>query len=107
MKQIHDVFVRAYAVAANQEENSKRKSGTASSDPKWPQYALVLDTETRITPDQSLTFGVFRMCELKAEKYVVTREGIFYADDLPEKERKILEDYARTAVPDFKAFPPE
>jgi hypothetical protein len=107
MKQIHDVFVRAYAVAANQEENSKRKSGKASSDPKWPQYALVLDTETRITPDQSLTFGVFRICELKAEKYVVTRQGIFYADDLPAKERKILEDYARRAVPDVKTFPPD
>jgi hypothetical protein len=106
MNQIHDVFVRAYAVAANQERNPKRKASKAT-DPKWQQYALILDTETRITPDQSLTFGVFRICELKDEKYVVTREGIFYADELPAKERKILEDYARTAVHDVRTFPPE
>jgi hypothetical protein len=47
------------------------------------------------------------MCELKAGKYTVTREGIFYADDLPAKEREIMEEYARTAVADVKVFPPE
>lgn len=106
MNQIHDVFVRAYAVATNQKQNSKRKASKAA-DPKWAKHALVIDTETRITPDQSLTFGVFRLCELKNDKYVVMREGIFYADDLPAKEREIIEQYARTAVPDVKTFPPE
>ena len=53
------------------------------------------------------SFGVFRLCELKNDKYVVVREGLFYADDLPARERKIIETYARTAVADVKAFPPE
>jgi hypothetical protein len=106
MNQTHDIFVRAYAVPADREQKTKRK-GSKRDDPKWPQYALVLDTETRTTPDQTLTFGVFRLCELKNDKYVVTREGIFYADDLPASERKIVENYARTAVPDVKTFPPE
>src|ERR1700739_3977260 len=106
MNEIHDIFVRSYAVSGDQEHKTKRNA-RKSSDPKWAHYALIIDTETRITPDQSLTFGVFRLCELKHDKYVVVREGLFYADDLPARERKIIETYARTAVPDVKAFPPE
>jgi len=112
MAETHDVFVRAYAVPKKQENNKENKSEQKSNsksdnNPKWPQYALIFDTETRITPDQSLTFGVFRLCELKKQKYNVTREGLFFADDLPAKDRKVLEDYARTAIADVKSFPPE
>jgi hypothetical protein len=106
MNQIHDIFVRAYAVAADAEKKSKSKK-SKPDDPRWPKYALILDTETRVTPDQSLTFGVFRLCELRNDKYIVIREGLFYADDLPEHERKIIATYARNATPDAKAFPPE
>jgi hypothetical protein len=105
MTQIHDIFVRAYAIAAN-EDNKPRKSNSVDAQ-KWPRHALVFDTETRITADQSLTFGVFRLCELENDKYKVTREGIFYADDLPVKDRKVLLEYARTAVSDVGTFPPE
>ena len=35
---------------------------------KWPDHTLVFDAETRITPDQSLTFGVYRLCTLKNDK---------------------------------------
>jgi hypothetical protein len=57
--------------------------------PKWPGHALVFDTETRITADQSLTFGVYRLCKLVADSYTVTEEGIFYADDLPAQDREL------------------
>ena len=50
---------------------------------KWPKEALIFDTESRITPDQSLTFGVYRRCELVNDNYDVKEEGLFYADDLP------------------------
>jgi hypothetical protein len=66
----------------------------------------VFDTETRTTADQSLTFGVYRLCTLVSGSYVVTEEGIFYADDLPAKDRKVLENYLRTAVSDVASFPP-
>jgi hypothetical protein len=105
MTEKHDIFVRAYAVATD-EANKQRKSHSIDF-PKWPHFVLVFDTETRITADQSLTFGVFRLCELKDDKYKLIREGLFYADDLPTTERNILENYARTAVSDAKAFPPE
>jgi len=108
MTNIHDVFVRAYAVPEQTKDDhgKKRKSRTKDSL-KWPSYALIFDTETRVTADQSLTFGVFRLCELDNDRYKLTREGLFYADNLPTKDRKVLEKYARTAVPDAKAFPPE
>jgi hypothetical protein len=105
MIELHDIFVRAYAVAADQKDQPRKSSG--GDVQKWPRYVLMFDTETRITPDQSLTFAVFRWCELQKAKYKLLREGLFYANDLPAKERKVLEKYARTAVSDAKAFPPE
>ena len=83
MTEIHDLFVRALAVPAAKTSQKKRKRKSRDGDSsKWPRYALIFDTETRVTADQSLTFGVFRICELKNEKYRVIREGLFYADDL-------------------------
>lgn len=105
MTQTHDIFLRAYAVTADKKQKRKR-SANAGDDSKWPEHALVFDTETRITADQSLTFGVYRRCALGDEDYKVTEEGIFYADDLPTKDRKVLHNYARTAVSDVTSFPP-
>ena len=105
MKETHDIFVRAYAVATD--EGDKPRKSYSLDFPKWPRYVLVFDTETRITADQSLTFGVFRLCELRNDTYTLIREGLFYADDLPTTERTVLENYSRTAVSDAKAFPPE
>jgi hypothetical protein len=101
----HDIFLRAYAVAAanKRKRKSKRKSDIS---PKWSKHALVLDTETRITADQTLTFGVYRVCTLVDGSYRLTEEGVFYADDLPAKERKVLHGHIRTAIPDVSSFPP-
>jgi len=57
---------------------------------------LVWDTETRIDATQRLTFGSYR--------FIVgghcLEEGLFYADDLPEEDRRILEQYIATHVAD-------
>ena len=106
MTTIHDIFLRAYAVPVEQKREGKR-TFRRSDDPKWPEHALVFDTETRITADQSLTFGVYRLCELVGGRYEATKEGLFYADDLPTRERKVLEGYQQTAISDVAAFPPE
>ncbi len=106
MTKHNDIFVRAYAVPTNDSADGTRKP-RSKRDGKWPSYALVFDTETRITADQSLTFGVFRLCQLNDTKYSDVREGLFYADDLPARDRKVLGNYARTAISDVKAFPPE
>ena len=102
---VHDIFLRAHAVAADKKKKGKY-SAVATNDPKWPEYAVVFDTESRITEDQSLTFGVYRTCKLVDDSYTVTEEGIFYADDLPTKERKTIATHIRAAVSDVASFPP-
>lgn len=54
-----------------------------------PDELLVFDTETRTDASQRLTFGSYRYIE--AGKCL--EEGIFYADDLPQKELIILRRY--------------
>jgi hypothetical protein len=103
MTEAHELFLRAYIVSANQKKIRKPKHDFRS---KWPTHALVFDTESRITVDQSLTFGVYRCCEREHGIYKVTEEGIFYADSLPPKERKILQAHVRTSVSDVVSFPP-
>ena len=60
-------------------------------DKVWrlPHAMFVFDTETRTDTAQRLTFGSYRFFvndELR-------EEGLFYADDLPSKDRKTLERY--------------
>jgi hypothetical protein len=59
---------------------------------KWrrPDSMLVFDTETRIDQTQRLTFGSYRFIQDGA----CLEEGLFFSNDLPEKERKLLADYA-------------
>jgi hypothetical protein len=93
-----DIYVRAYTVPVEPEEKKAARSG---DEPKWPQYALVFDCETRITADLTLTFGFWRFCELRDEKYVCVEEGIFHDDNgLSAKEFNLLRDYARNTKPD-------
>lgn len=54
-----------------------------------PRAMLVIDTETRTDETQGLTFGGYRFLV----DNVLREEGLFYADDLPAKDRKTLESY--------------
>ena len=107
MKSTHDLFVRAYAAPTSGRKGRKRSRRVKEQPEKWPNRALVFDTETRITADQSLTFGVYRLCELVTDRYVVMQEGLFFADDLPPTDRRVIESYQRTAISDVRSFPPE
>ena len=94
----HDIYVRAYTVPVEQEE---KKVVLVGYEPKWTQYALVFDCETRITADLTLSFGFWRFCELRDDKYVCIEEGIFHDDDgLSAKELNLLRKYARNTSPD-------
>jgi hypothetical protein len=90
MPEPHDIYLRVYALPKDPEDRSKTNNWT-DDDLKWPPHALIFDTESRITVDQSLTFGVYRLCQLQDENYVVTEEGLFYYDDLPSSDRDVLE----------------
>ena len=104
MVQTHDIFLRAYAVRARVKKQRKRNASGTETE-KWPEFALVFDTETRITADQSLTFGVYRLCKLVADDYEVTEEGIFYADDLSPAELRVLKKHVDASVADVNGFP--
>src|SRR5438445_8437560 len=108
MIQTQDIFLRALAVVPDKKKRkgTYRPSIPTADDSKWSKVALVFDTESRITADQSLTFGVYRLCELVNDNYMLVEEGVFYADDLLPKERTVLKDYVRTAVSDVAFFPP-
>ena len=64
-----------------------------------PDAMLVFDTETRTDQTQRLTFGSYR--------FIVSRqlgkENLFYGDDLPTQDRRILERHVRApsaVIPD-------
>jgi hypothetical protein len=96
-----------YVTAVRVLKGGRSKKTRRIVGPKWADHALVFDTETRITADQSLTFGVYRLCTLKEDKYVIEEEGLFYADDLPGKDHKILQSYTQKEIPDVATFPPQ
>ena len=54
-----------------------------------PDAMLVFDTETRTDRTQRLTFGSYRF--IVDGKLV--KENLFYGDDLPVNDRRILERY--------------
>src|SRR5580700_795607 len=110
MTQTHDLYLRALAVPLEKKKKKKKTTDTESEnntldEPKWPDV-LAFDTESRITADQSLTFGVWRRCRLIGGLYEVVEEGIFHADDLPARDRNVLMSYMETAISDVTTFPP-
>ena len=98
MSQQHDIYVRAYAV---QLDEKRVANGRQDNGPKWPDCALVFDCESRITADQTLTFGFGRFCELRDSRYVCMEEGIFHDDSgLSAREFDLLRKYTRATEPD-------
>ena len=86
-----DIYVRAHSVQLE----TKKPQRSGCSESKWPDYVLAFDCETRLTADQSLTFGVWRFCELQNGIYVATQEGIAHAhEDLSAEEFNSLRKYA-------------
>jgi hypothetical protein len=57
---------------------------------------FVFDTESRVDAPQRLTFGSYRFILSGA----CLEEGLFYGDDLPEKDRRVLETYVAEHRPD-------
>lgn len=94
----HDIYVRAHIVPL---EEKKKKNSHENRDPRWPDYALIFDCESRLTADQTLTFGFWRFCELRDGEYVPLQEGILHDDDeLRTQEFNFLRDYARARKPE-------
>jgi hypothetical protein len=94
MSDQYDIYVRAYA---SQIEKKKHETSRKSSEPKWPDYALLFDCETRLSADQSLTFGFSRFCELVNKQYIPLEEVIFHSDrEISPNEFNVLRQFAKT-----------
>jgi hypothetical protein len=102
----HDLFLRAHTIGPRE---TSIKSTKNIDDSKWPARILVLDTETTIDTEQQLMFGVYRLCNLIEEKYLCCEEGIFHKENISNRERKVLEAYAKKnfAGIEVKSFPPK
>jgi hypothetical protein len=98
MNEYQDIYVRAHTV---QLETTKRNRASGNGEPKWSDYALIFDSETRTTTDQTLTFGFWQFCKLRNGIYAASEEGIIHADnELNEREFNILREYAGATKPD-------
>ncbi len=97
----HEIYLRAHTIPLGEKEEEKRNPHTES---KWPDYALVLDCESRVTTDLTLTFGFWRFCELQDGRYICTEEGILHDDrELTAKEFNFLQKYAQNNKPETAA----
>jgi hypothetical protein len=97
MSEHHDIYVRAYTI---QLDKTKRDSVREDNEPKWPDSALFFDVESRVTADQTPTFGFWRFCELRDNGYVCVEEGILHDDRLGAKELHVLRTFARATTPE-------
>ena len=78
--------VRAYIV--RQDRRSGRRSKPTKKLDRWPRSVLVFDTETTVDAAQQLQFGSYRYCRwTETGELSCAREGLFYADDLPRRDK--------------------
>jgi hypothetical protein len=100
MSKSQDIYLRAHTVRAGEADPHT----PTTPDIKWADYALVVDCESRITADQTLTFGFWRFCELRGNEYVCAEEGIFHDDHgLSTREFDVLRKYAKATKPETPA----
>lgn len=89
-----EIAVRVYPVlpdAGKRVKQHKRHSR--------PDSMFVIDCETTADETQRLTFGSYRFYENGR----CTREALFYADDLPERDLKVLQRYIATHRPETES----
>src|SRR4030081_814962 len=84
------ISVRVYPEPNIPAPESARSSERRRKTWRRPGAMLVFDTETRVDATQRLTFGSYRFftggeCQ---------EEGLFFPNDLPNQDCKILERYA-------------
>jgi hypothetical protein len=94
---------RAKTTKAKRESAARQRE----PEPKWPEYALVIDCETTVDTRQALTFASYRFCQAAANgQYLCLEEGFFFADDLPETDPNALA-VLRRYVQKIKADTPQ
>jgi hypothetical protein len=110
MSEVHDIFLRAHTIVVGPPEQKRKRvhawGNSVKRSRRWAKWAVVFDCETRTDSTQALTFGFYRVLKLIRDSYVPEEEGAFFADDLPNGERAVLENFAKTADTEVRTFPP-
>jgi hypothetical protein len=108
MSGYRDIYLRAHTCKQVEKVQEKRNRGDPSVT-KWPEYALIFDTETRTDVHQELMFGFYRTCRLVGDDYLCESEGIAYSETIAKEELNQIESFVGDALPDaeVKQFPPE
>jgi len=89
-----DIFLRSHVV----ELDSKEPGASTYDEPKWPEYALVFDTETTLDPrEQALLFGFYRVCRLQGGAYQCVEEGILHADGLSADQIDAISRFVKSS----------
>lgn len=88
-KEFQSSTLLTLAVRVYPELKDKKRKVYAQKLWRVPTAMLVFDTETRTDATQRLTFGSYRFCK---DGHCL-EEGLFFGDDLPKKDRRILERY--------------
>jgi hypothetical protein len=74
--------------------SDKRRRVTAVQ----PRYELVFDTETTTDTTQALKFGCWRYYRINRTKRTCVQEGLFYADDLPDRDPRGFAELSKYAT---------
>src|SRR5579864_268575 len=95
------IAVRVYTERMQTKKSPTRRPRRREGGNIKPRFILVLDTETSTDACQRLLFGSYRYLRITWEgntpHAACVEEGLLYADDLPEHDRRrldILRDYA-------------
>jgi hypothetical protein len=108
MDQYRDIHLRAHTTI----HTEQRRESCARSDPsvpKWPERALIFDTETRTDVHQELMFGFYRVCKLVGDCYLCESEGIVYSETITKEELNQIGAFVSNKLTEaeVRQFPPE
>ena len=108
MNEYRDIFLRAHTSKHTDRVHENRNRGDPSV-PKWPEYALIIDSETRTDVHQDLMFGFYRICRLVGDVYLCESEGIVYSEAITKEELNRIGIFVSDTLADVevKQFPPE
>ena len=87
-------------------ESGNRTPRAKPVGPRVPGYAIVIDTETTVDATQRLLFGSYRFLDLCSGERPVGScldEGLFYGDDLPDRDPEafaVVRQYAAEQTTD-------
>src|SRR2546421_201188 len=102
MSEVRDIFLRAHTVKVRDGSTRGAKKATEDKAEKWPERALIFDTETRTTVDQILILVIWRLCKLVGDQYSCEREGIVCGEQLENTELNAIGTFMKDALPDVE-----